>query len=103
VLDAFERARVEDDEPWWALIRLALASPAVVAIVQMQDVLGLGSEARMNVPGLVSERNWSWRLELGALTPELAERLREATAEAGRLGRRPPIGRRSHTATARQS
>jgi 4-alpha-glucanotransferase len=53
--------------------------------VQMQDVLGLGGEARMNVPGLVDERNWSWRLEPGALTPELAERLRAATAAAGRL------------------
>ncbi|MGH2713541.1 MAG: hypothetical protein ACRDM7_06575 [Thermoleophilaceae bacterium] len=38
----------------------------------------------MNVPGLVAERNWSWRLEPDALTPELAARLREATAEAGR-------------------
>jgi 4-alpha-glucanotransferase len=57
----------------------------VVAMVQMQDVLGLGGEARMNVPGLVDERNWGWRLAPGALTPELAERLRRATAEAGRL------------------
>jgi 4-alpha-glucanotransferase len=82
---ALERAGIEDDEPWWALIRLAFASPGVVAIIQMQDPLGLGSEARMNVPGLVDERNWSWRLRPGALTPELAARLREATAEAGRL------------------
>jgi 4-alpha-glucanotransferase len=57
----------------------------VVAIVQLQDVLGLGGEARMNVPGLVDERNWSWRLEPGALTGELAARLRDATVEAGRL------------------
>jgi 4-alpha-glucanotransferase len=82
---AIARAGVEDEQPWWALIRLAYASPAVVAIVQMQDVLGLGGEARMNVPGMVDERNWSWRLERDALTPQLAERLREATAEAGRL------------------
>jgi 4-alpha-glucanotransferase len=52
----------------------------------MQDVLGLGGEARMNVPGLVDERNWSWRLEPDALTPELAGRLRAATEEARRLG-----------------
>jgi 4-alpha-glucanotransferase len=82
---ALDRARIEDGQPWWALIRLAFASPGVVAIIQMQDALGLGSEARMNVPGLVDERNWSWRLRPGALTPELAARLREATAEAGRL------------------
>ena len=84
---AVARAGVRDDDPWWALIRLAYASPAIVAIVQMQDVLGLGSEARMNVPGLVDERNWSWRLRRDELTPQLAERLRRATAEAGRLTR----------------
>ncbi len=82
---AIERAGVTDPDPWWALIRLAFASPGVVAIVQLQDVLGLGGEARMNVPGLVSKRNWSWRLEPDALTPELAERLRAATGWAGRL------------------
>lgn len=85
VESAIARAGVEDEQPWWALIRLAYASPATVAIVQMQDVLGLGGEARMNVPGLVDERNWGWRLKRDALTPQLAERLREATAEAGRL------------------
>ena len=91
---ALARVGIEDPDPWWALIRLAFASPGVVAMVQMQDVLGLGGEARMNVPGLVAERNWSWRLEPGALTPELAARLREATAEAGRLPRaRAPTGR----------
>jgi 4-alpha-glucanotransferase len=81
---ALQRAGIEEREPWWALIRLAFASPGVLAIVPMQDVLGLGGEARMNVPGLVDERNWSWRLEPGALTPELAERLRAATARAAR-------------------
>jgi 4-alpha-glucanotransferase len=91
---ALARAGIEDPDPWWALIRLAFDSPGVVAMVQMQDVLGLGGEARMNVPGLVDERNWSWRLGPGALTPELEARLREATAEAGRLPRAPaPTGR----------
>jgi 4-alpha-glucanotransferase len=81
---ALARAGIDDADPWWALIRLAHASPGVVAIVQMQDVLGLGGEARMNVPGLVDDRNWSWRLDPDAPTPDLAARLREATAEAGR-------------------
>ena len=72
-------------EPWWALIRLALASPARVAMMQMQDVLGLGSEARMNNPGRQGGQ-WRWQLERGALAPALARRLRDATAEAGRLG-----------------
>jgi 4-alpha-glucanotransferase len=68
---------------WWALIRLALSSPARLAIMQAQDVLGLGSEARMNAPGGASG-NWRWQLEAGALTPALARRLREVTEAAGR-------------------
>jgi len=73
-------------EPWWGLIRLTFSSPARVAIVQAQDVLGLGSEARMNLPGSAAG-SWRWRMDSGALTPALAARLREATAEAGRLAR----------------
>jgi 4-alpha-glucanotransferase len=52
-------------------------------MVQAQDVLGLGSEARMNQPGRASGA-WKWRLADGALTPELAKRLHQATAMAGR-------------------
>jgi 4-alpha-glucanotransferase len=84
---ALERAGISDGDPWWALIRLAYASPGVVAIVQMQDVLGLAGDARMNVPGLVDARNWSWRLEPGSLTRELAAQLHDATDDAGRLPR----------------
>jgi 4-alpha-glucanotransferase len=61
--------------PHWGLIELAYGSRAALAIVPAQDVLGLGSEARMNRPGR-SEGNWRWRLEPGALTPALARRLR---------------------------
>ena len=71
-------------EPWWALIRLALFSPGCVAMMQMQDVLGLGSEARMNNPGRQGGQ-WRWQMESDALTPALARRLRAATEEAGRL------------------
>jgi 4-alpha-glucanotransferase len=71
-------------EPWWSLIRLAFSSSARVAMIQAQDVLGLGSEARMNDPGRASG-NWRWQMERGALTPALAQRLREVTDEAGRL------------------
>jgi 4-alpha-glucanotransferase len=74
----------EGREPWWGLIRLAFSSPARIAIVQAQDVLGLGSDARMNLPGSAAG-SWRWRMDAGALTPGLAARLREATAEAGRL------------------
>ncbi len=71
-------------EPWWALIRLAFSSPARVAMIQAQDALGLGSQARMNDPARAG-RSWRWRLDRGALTDALARRLREATEEAGRL------------------
>ena len=81
------RAGIEEDEPWWALIRLTMSSRCRTSMVQMQDVLGLGSEARMNMPGTVGPQNWSWRMDEGALTPALAKRLRDATAAAGRLPR----------------
>jgi 4-alpha-glucanotransferase len=85
-LTADERAAtgVDPAEPHWGLIHLAMRSRAKLAIVPMQDVLGLGSEARMNRPGEV-EGNWSWRLEPGQLTSELAGRLRKETEESNRL------------------
>jgi 4-alpha-glucanotransferase len=66
---------LDPSEPHWGLIELAYGSRAALAIVPAQDVLGLGSEARMNRPGR-SQGNWRWRLESGALTPALANRLR---------------------------
>jgi 4-alpha-glucanotransferase len=71
--------------PHWGLIELALSSPARVALVPAQDVLGLGSEHRMNSPGTASG-NWAWRLERGALTEEHALRLRGLTEASGRVG-----------------
>jgi 4-alpha-glucanotransferase len=53
-------------------------------MLQAQDVLGLGSEARMNAPGQVGKA-WRWQMEREALTRALARRLREATEAAGRL------------------
>ena len=67
----------------WALLELALSSRAALAMIPAQDVLGLGSEARMNTPGRV-EGNWAWRLEHGQLTDEHAARLRAATDASGR-------------------
>jgi 4-alpha-glucanotransferase len=88
-LDEFEselsRVGIDDPEPWWSLVRLTMSSRCRTCMVQMQDVLGLGSEARMNTPGTVGPQNWTWRMEPGALTPELAKRLRAATTAAGRL------------------
>jgi len=73
-----------DEDGAWGLIRLASSSRASLVIVQAQDILGLGREARLNTPGTV-EGNWRWRLEPGALTPALAARLREAAEKTGRL------------------
>jgi 4-alpha-glucanotransferase len=81
---ALDERGIVEREPHWALIRLAFASPARLAMIQAQDVLGLGCDARMNVPGRAGG-NWRWRLERGALTPALAARLRGVTEQAGRL------------------
>jgi 4-alpha-glucanotransferase len=67
----------------WDLIALAFKSAAHTAIVPLQDVLGLGSEARMNVPGREAG-NWRWRFRWEQLTPVLRERLRATTAWADR-------------------
>ena len=58
----------------WAFIRTAFTSIAKMAIVPLQDVLGLGSESRMNTPSL-SDGNWGWQFEPGALKSHLAEKL----------------------------
>ena len=75
---------VGDREIVWAMIRAALASPANTAIVPAQDLLELGSSARMNFPG-IAKGNWGWRMQAGALTDKLAQRLRSLTVEYGRL------------------
>jgi 4-alpha-glucanotransferase len=85
-LSARERraTRLPGIEPHWELTEAALSSRAELAIVQAQDILGLGSEARMNMPG-TSKGNWRWQLRPGQLTRRHAARLRELTAAAGRL------------------
>lgn len=67
----------------WDLIRLAYSSVANQAIVPLQDVLSLGSDARMNTPS-VAEGNWSWRYRQEALTGEYSERLRDLVNLFGR-------------------
>jgi 4-alpha-glucanotransferase len=83
-LRAAREAGIDEDEPAWLLIRLALASEAHVAIVPAQDLLCLGNEARMNTPGVEGGTNWQFRLEPGALDDALARRLLTATRAAGR-------------------
>lgn len=59
----------------WGMMRGAWASVAELVIVQMQDVLGLGDEARINTPSTVGE-NWQWRMEKGAASKALSKKLR---------------------------
>jgi len=67
---------LKDEAIHWVMIRTILSSIADLAIIPLQDVLGLGSEARMNLPG-TAKGNWRWRFRVGALTSALALRLRE--------------------------
>ena len=59
----------------WGILRAGMASVADTFIAQMQDYLGLGAQSRMNEPGTVSQKNWSWRLKKTDLTPELAQKI----------------------------
>jgi 4-alpha-glucanotransferase len=67
----------------WDMIRVALASVADTVIVPLQDVLGLGATARMNLPG-TDQKNWRWRLQPRQLHARLRERLRTLTHTYGR-------------------
>ncbi len=73
----------DGSEIQWDLIGLALRSPANTAIYPMQDVLGLGSEARMNVPGREGG-NWTWRFRWEQLTPAIEQRLADLTLASSR-------------------
>jgi 4-alpha-glucanotransferase len=72
-----------DEDAAWALIRAAFTSVADTAIVPVQDILSLGSEARMNRPGDGND-NWSWRLREGALTKAHAENVKRLAELSGR-------------------
>jgi 4-alpha-glucanotransferase len=90
----YERRAVEalvghpEDGMNWALIRLAQSSVASLSVVPLQDVLGLGSEARLNTPS-VPNGNFRWRYQPGVLTPGLAERLATLAVVTDRLA--PPV------------
>ena len=67
----------------WSLIQLAFSSPAKLALIPLQDVLGLGNEARMNTPA-VAKGNWTWRYRAEALSSNLAQQLLQIAKESGR-------------------
>ncbi|NEO61144.1 MAG: 4-alpha-glucanotransferase, partial [Moorea sp. SIO4G2] len=74
---------VSEEGIHWDLIRLALSSIANQAIIPVQDILGLDTDARMNFPSTV-EGNWQWRYRPNALSEELANRLKILTHTYGR-------------------
>ena len=79
-------ALTEQEGLVWGTIRAAMASVSDVCVVQMQDYLNLGGEARMNFPGTMTDCNWTWRVSNGLFTPELAKRIKHLTTLYGRLG-----------------
>lgn len=69
----------------WGIIRGAMSSVSRLCVVQLQDYLELGKDARMNQPGSLSCANWTWRANARQLTPALAEKIRSVTKRYGRL------------------
>jgi 4-alpha-glucanotransferase len=67
----------------WSMVRAAITSPAELAVAPLQDLLGLGSEARMNTPARESG-NWTWRVRRDQVPTDLPERLRELVLAASR-------------------
>ena len=74
------------EEIQWDFIRAVLSSVADTAIVPLQDLLGLGTEGRMNLPN-TTQGNWSWRFKHDGLTGDHSERLRDLTDTYGRIRR----------------
>ncbi len=75
-----------EDDIVWKLIKTAMASVSDTAVIQMQDYLELGEEARMNVPSTLGF-NWQWRMSKRAATKKLAEKIADITRTYGRCER----------------
>jgi 4-alpha-glucanotransferase len=71
----------------WGTIRTAFSSVSDLCVVQMQDYLNLGGEARMNFPGTMTDCNWTWRAQDGVFTPALAKRIKALVKLYGRTGK----------------
>jgi 4-alpha-glucanotransferase len=84
----------DGDEAAPALLQLAWSSGAALAMAPLQDLLNLGTEARMNIPGRAAG-NWRWRCTEEMLSPTVFQRLRDLTETSSRTGVRPgpPAGR----------
>lgn len=76
-----------DEELVWSFLTALMLSHARYAIVQLQDVLGLGNEARMNTPSTCNDTNWSWRVDVDDFTPWHIARFRHLVEISGRNGK----------------
>ena len=82
---ATDYMRLTEEEGFvWGAIRTAMSSVADTCIVPLQDYLNLGGEARMNFPGSMTDCNWTWRVQAGLYTDELAEKIFKLTKLYGR-------------------
>ncbi len=88
VCQELELSSAAHEEIAWELIRLASSSVAALAVVPLQDVLNLGLEARMNIPGR-ADGNWSWRATEEMFAGPAMGRLAELTASSNRLQAAP--------------
>ena len=68
----------------WHMIEYSLQSRAMTVIVPIQDILGLGSDARMNTPGTINDENWSWRMNGNELKNSMMEKMKNITEKANR-------------------
>lgn len=85
-LDFCKKYLNTEDDILWCMIRTAMASVSDTAVIQMQDYLGLGSEARMNIPSTLGG-NWQWRMTKRDITKKLAEKIADITRTYGRCPR----------------
>lgn len=76
----------EEDEVHWRAIELTMSSRARWTITPLQDILGLGSDGRMNQPG-TTQGNWQWRFRYDQLQDDTLQRMRELTRRTDRLGK----------------
>lgn len=88
-LTTLERETLENElnikEPdHWAMINILLTSPAKLVLIQVQDLLGLGAEARFNYPGTVQDSNWTWKMKFPDFKRIEWKRLSELTRSSGR-------------------
>lgn len=82
-VDYMNNANTPEEDISWDFIRLALASVADLAVIPMQDYLGLGGEARINLPSTLGG-NWTWRMKKRQFTSAIIKRCREMNQLYGR-------------------